>query len=181
MSNFSRFLNMNSYVYTTDQIPEGENNFYVSNSQKSALTTATASNLANSLVRRDGSGIINVGDLNCLTLSVADISRAYVRKNIGAVSNGSTFQLSTSSTERWSGEIYLVYSIAGGVAGVRKYNFYKAPGATGNGYFTQIYSNTNGGTPTSAIQFNNASGIFTFDLSGVGVSAIAYIDMMLST
>jgi hypothetical protein len=178
MSNFDRFLNMNSSVYTTDEIPEGEYNFYISSTGSTGLRNATSGNIANAIVRRDASGIINTGDCNCVSMVVNGASREWGRINIGAVSNGNTYVLPNNPAgQRWTGEIMLAYT-DGTMVATRKYAYYKAPGATGNGWFNQIYHLCSASGTDSSISFNNGSGTFTFNISGGSATAQAYLDRM---
>jgi hypothetical protein len=179
MSNFDRFLNMNSTIYTTDDIPEGKFNFYLTSTGSNALRNATSSNIVNTLVRRDLSGIINTGDTNCVSLNVNGASKEWVRINIGDVSNNTTFALPNNPAgQRWTGEIILAYTDGSNMVGTRKYAYYKAPIATGNGWFNQVYHLNNASGIDSSVSFNNSSGIFTFNISGNLAKAQAYLDRM---
>lgn len=164
MSANNKFLN----ITTGNEFSYADLNILLSNN-------SNISGVPNTLVLRDSTGSVNANTLRCNKNVVNANSVNFVRENIGAVSNGSTYVLPSG---RWSGELTFNYANISGT-GMRQYAFYKAPGAIGNGWFNEMFHYVNvSGIASSLVAFNNNSGIFTFTLSGTNVVANSYIDYM---
>jgi hypothetical protein len=99
--------------------------------------------------------------------------------NIGNVVNNGTHTLPSG---RWVGELFFSYGNDSGRAGMKRYSWYKAPGATGNGISGTTFVDLNsGGTDDSSATFNTNTGVFTFSLGGVNPSAVASIQYRSAT
>jgi hypothetical protein len=91
--------------------------------------------------------------------------------SIPNITNGSTYTIPGTASQRWAGEITFIYSdLNSGDVGMQKYAFYKAPGAVNNGLSNLIYNYNSGPLNVASITFNQTTGTFTFNLIGTQVA-----------